>query len=52
MEVEIQHLNDENKRLLLIVHEGKTKTKDPGLNAAKKSMGSSGKHECRRPIMT
>lgn len=52
MEVEIQHLNDENKRLLLIVDDLRNRTKTREASTSKKHLLSSQKYENRRPIVT
>jgi hypothetical protein len=52
MEIEIQHLNDENKRLLLMIEDFKGKSKSSNLLSTKKTMLSSTKLEERRPLIT
>lgn len=52
MEVEIQHLNDENKRLLLTLEDLKSKPKSKETTSSKKHLLSSQKYENRRPLLT
>ncbi len=52
MEIEIQHLNDENKRLLLVIEDFKGKNKSSNLLSPKKTLLSSTKLEERRPLIT
>jgi hypothetical protein len=52
MEIEIQHLNDENKRLLLIIEDSKGKTKNVNILSTKKTFVNPSKFEERRPFLT
>lgn len=51
MEIEIQHLNDENKRLLLLLEENKNKHKNTRILSPKKNINHN-KYEERRPVHT
>lgn len=52
MEIEIQHLNDENKRLLLVIDEMKGKARGNNVLSPKKTLINTNKFEERRPMVT
>lgn len=52
MEIEIQHLNDENKRLLLLLEEAKGNPRTTNILSPKKTFNNTNKFEERRPLIT
>lgn len=52
MQIEIQHLNDENKRLILMLQEMRSKSKHKEITPMKKILANQQKYEHRRPNLT